>query len=150
MNHNENQTKRELHLKTGVCPDCGACDGFVEFGKSVWLYCYSHQIRWHVPRERVESILDLIPFSNCHEVTFTDIYDYQVVNGEPHVDIYSRWTVTMSRGLDYAITHVVNHFWEQAEADYFRCQGPERQGHVLESLQVLNEKLSLKLVCDKI
>ena len=32
----------------GVCPCCGTAEGHLNIGRNHWMYCRTHQVKWHI------------------------------------------------------------------------------------------------------
>jgi hypothetical protein len=84
------QAERNFIALFGGCPQCGGTDGIVNIGRSHWLHCSEHKVKWwvgsnlfdswrHETEEEQRKIYDDIGMGECRQISCEEAHTHPLV-----------------------------------------------------------------------
>ena len=114
----------------GICPICGGCDYFLNIGRSHWMVCEQHKLKWQVGEN----------LFRCWRFETEDDWrrNADTLSGFTEVQAAYRNSNILPVEVAAAVDSILDHFWSDEASDYSTTDPAARENHIFRQLHALD------------
>lgn len=133
-----NVTETEIPLRRieaaddrfGICPVCGGCDHFLNIGRTHWMVCERHRLKWNIG----ENLFRCWRFETEEDWR----RNADTLRGYAEVRAAYHNTHCLPDEVVGSLNAMLDHFWSDEARDFAAAEPTARERHVFKHMHVLD------------